>query len=268
VVASEAGEFDGEPLVLEQPPREGGVELALHQVLALRLRAHQGLTPGGDEVDATARSRGEAAQQVVHGGEVELGGERADEAPPRLVDGDGEDDDVLPERVVAVRVTQRRVIRPDGGGPVRRQMGGRRLPRRGRHRFTPRVHDQQLRVVREALAHGAQVVGETRQCGGAAAARDQVEVLRHLVRAREHAQLVQPLLDPQIHFARGLRAHALQLARDLLRERALVLQVGDPRGGERRDQRGEDAEHQHFAADAVQPQQAQSSRDDPLPGRH
>ncbi|PYO27842.1 MAG: hypothetical protein DMD73_07775 [Gemmatimonadetes bacterium] len=195
-VALQAGEFDRKPLVLEQPLRDGAVEVALHQVLALRLRARQGLARDGDEVHATGCSRGEPPQQVVHRGQVELGGERPQETAPRLVNGDGEDDDALRQRAVPIRIPQHRVVRPDGRGPVRRQMGGRRLPGGRRHRLPPWVHHQQLRVIGEALAHGPQVVGETRQRGGAAAAGDPVEVLRDLVRAREHAQLVQPLLDP------------------------------------------------------------------------
>src|SRR5713101_7674124 len=169
------------------------------------------------------------------------------------VDRDGEYDDPFAERAVYVRFAHDRVLGADGRGPVPGEanraglLGGRR---RG---SSFRVHRHELLVVREVLPHRAQEIREPRAGAVWGRAGNPVQVLRHLVRAREHAELVQPLLHPQVGFTRRLRADALQLARDLLGERALVLQIGNPRRGERGDDRGEHAEHDHLATDAVQP---------------
>src|SRR3989454_9693054 len=80
---------------------------------------------------------------------------------------------------------------------------------RSRHFLAFGVYDQQLLVVGEALAHGAEIAGEPLTRSLAAGALNPVEVLRDFVRAREHPQLVQALLDPQVDLARRLRTHAL-----------------------------------------------------------
>src|SRR5437899_645433 len=80
---------------------------------------------------------------------------------------------------------------------------------------------------------------------------DPGQVLRHLVGARRHPQIVQPLVEPLVQLAGRLGADAAQLLGDLLAERLLELGVGHERGRKRRDQRGEQAEHQDLAPDSV-----------------
>src|SRR5205807_5404305 len=98
--------------------------------------------------------------------------------------------------------------------------------------------------------------------------RHPLEILRHFVGAGEHAQLVEPLLEPQIELAGCLGGEAVLLARDLLGERALTVYVGDPHRGERRNERGQYREREQLVPDALEPQRVQASRDPPLPGAH
>src|SRR6266550_2218078 len=135
--------------------------------------------------------------------------QRAQEPPSRLIDRDGEHHGALSERVVPQRIAHYRVLLADRLRPALRQTDRRRLRGGARHFLAIGVYDQQLLVVGESLAHGAEIAGEPVMRPLAAGALDAVEVLRDFVRARDHPQLVQALLDPQVDLARRLRTHAL-----------------------------------------------------------
>src|SRR2546430_11057369 len=77
-----------------------------------------------------------------------------------------------------------------------------------------------------SLAHGAQVVGETHQSGSAPAARDQVEVLRDLVRARDRKSTRLNSSHSQISYA----VFCLKKKKKELRARLTARPSRDTRG--------------------------------------
>jgi hypothetical protein len=120
------------------------------------------------------------------------------------------------------------------------------------------VEDEELGVIAEALAHRVEVVGEATEIDAgvhrlAVDLRNAVEVLGDFIGAGEHPQIVAQLFGPQIDFAGRLRADAQQLFRRLRLQRALVFDVGNPHGRQRRNQRRDDTEHEHLGADAGEP---------------
>ena len=209
--------FASHSFALQQAPHDRGGQVVAHQLRRIGPGSNDGTAIRGDDVYLSRflPPAGEASQQPVQRGEVELRRQGAEEPVARLVDRDREHEDALLAGIVPERVADDGVLQADRLGPALRQADRRRLGGGARQLRALGVHDQQLLVIREPLAHGAQVAGEPLARPLPAGARDPVEVLRHLVRAGEHAQLIQPLLDPEVQLARGLRAHALQLARDL-----------------------------------------------------
>src|SRR5205823_6146053 len=74
----------------------------------------------------------------------------------------------------------------------------------------------------------------------------------NLVGAAEGAKLLETLLQPHVHFARGLRAGGDQLLVDPRFEGPTVLAIGNPRRDAGRDKRREHGEEKNLVADAVQ----------------
>ena len=89
-----------------------------------------------------------------------------------------------------------------------------------------------------------------------------LDVLGYLVGAREDPDVVEPLLEPEVDLARGLRTHALQLFVDLVGQGGAVLDVRDPGHPQGRDQRGQQGEAHDPALDALQPEYLRNLVDD------
>src|ERR1051325_9679391 len=87
-----------------------------------------------------------------------------------------------------------------------------------------------------------------------------VEVLRHLVRAGEDAQLDETLLEPQPDGVCALLAGVRYFLGDLAVDRLLEVRIGDPGGRDGWHQRGEHGKEENAAPDAVESQHPGWSR--------
>src|SRR5262249_46629728 len=124
-----------------------------------------------------------------------------------------------------------------------------------------RSQEQQLVVVAKSVADRLQIIRHAAMSARRIAASDALYVLGYLIRAREYTQIVAAVLRPHIELSPRLRAAAPKLLGRRRFERALVREVGNPGRADRRQQRGENGQHQDLDANAVGAQDAETARD-------
>ena len=256
-----------------QQPHALRWQLDGHRRRAARTGAGEQRAVSRHDDNAAEPVRGEASDDLLHRAQVQLCRQRTDEASVRRVDGNGHDHLRLARDVVAIGLADEGVIRLDRVEPVRGQRHGPGVASARRHYSGARIEHDELIVVGEAIPDRVEVVAQaavrpTLAHGLPPGQGDFLEILGNLVGAREHPEIVEPLLQPQVELAGRLRAQALLFARDLFGERSLTVRVRHPGGRERGNEGGQHRKREQLVADALQPQGPEAMRDGLLPGAH
>ena len=213
------------------------------------------------------------AQRVGHRAQVHARSQGAEQmyaartpaAAPRRLDRDRHEHLRMRACRIPIRRAQGPVVLDEVACPVGRQRYRARAGRARGHHVAVLIEDQELGVVWETVADRIEIIGEPLVVNPgmddlAVRQRNAFQVLRDLIRDREHAQVVAQLFGPEIDFANCLRTDAQQFLGGFGLEGALVFDVGNPDGRQRWQQRRDDGEHQHLGPDAGEAEKAQETQ--------
>ena len=172
---------------------------------------------------------------------------RARDSTVGLENGHAKDDDHFLRRLVPVRFADQGPRRLEGLFPPLLQTHRTRTTHAAGNQPSIFIDKLKFFVIGEARPDGVEVLHEAARLAATG------HGLGHHGRVGEYTQVVQPLLEPHVGFAPGLRPRGHQLLGDLLRERAAALRVSDERDDERGDERGKNSEGKNLAANTIQP---------------